>query len=171
MRASLAAVVALACVPATARESAIAHAAERHGIPVSLVEAVVAVESGGDARAVSPKGAMGLMQLMPETAARFGVTDPLDAGQSLDGGCAYLRWLLDRFDGNLALVLAAYNAGEGAVTRYDGVPPFEETREYVRAVLVRLGKTAAPRQAAPGSSIVSLAQAGASSSIVCGGSR
>src|SRR5262245_13681864 len=122
----------LGCVPAIAGDSAIAAAATRHRLPPALVEAVVDVESAGDPRAVSSKGAMGLMQLMPATAARFGVDDPFDPAQSLEGGCAYLRWLLDRFGGNVALGLAAYNAGEGAVERYAGIPPFDETRAYVR---------------------------------------
>ncbi len=99
-----------------------------------LVIAVIEAESGFDPRARSPKGAMGLMQLMPETAKRFGVRDPWDPVQNLRGGMAYLRWLLDRFDGKLSLVLAGYNAGEKAVERYRGVPPFGETRRYVQRI-------------------------------------
>ncbi len=99
-----------------------------------LVLAVIEVESGFNPRARSPKGAMGLMQLMPQTARRFDVEDPWDPVQNLRGGMAYLRWLLDRFDGDLELVLAGYNAGEQMVERYQGVPPFRETRRYVQRI-------------------------------------
>ena len=93
------------------------------------------IESGGDAAAVSPKGAQGLMQLIPETAARFGVKDASDPVQNIKGGVAYLDWLMDQFDLDPVMVLAAYNAGEGAVTANDGVPPYAETRDYVPKVL------------------------------------
>ena len=99
-----------------------------------LVRAVMLTESAGQPRATSPKGARGLMQLMPATAARFGVTHPDDPDQNITGGARYLRWLLDRYDGNMALALAGYNAGEGAVDRYGGIPPFRETQKYVRRV-------------------------------------
>lgn len=114
------------------------NAAARHsGIDPSLIEAVALVESGLDERARSPKGAVGLMQLMPATAARFGVSNPLDPRQNLFGGARYLRELLDRFD-SLPLALAAYNAGEGAVERYGNtIPPFDETVAYVPRVLSR----------------------------------
>ena len=92
------------------------------------------VESGLDPRARSPKGALGLMQLMPATARQYGVKDALDPWQNLRGGAAHLSDLLDRYDGDLTLTLAAYNAGSGAVQRYRGVPPYRETREYVRKV-------------------------------------
>lgn len=168
MRAGSALVLlALVSAPLAAADSRVADVAARHGLPVRLVEAVVAIESAGNPSAVSPKGAMGLMQLMPATAARFGVTDPFDAEESLEGGCAYLRWLLDRFDGSVALALAGYNAGEGAVERHGGIPPFEETRAYVRSVLARLGPSARTRSAA--SSFASLASAGAATSIVVEG--
>lgn len=170
-RLTVVALVALSIRPADASDSLVVLAAERHGLSPSLVEAVVEVESGGDARARSPRGAVGLMQLMPDTAARFGVSDPFDPAQSLDGGCAYLRWLLDRFDGSVELALAGYNAGEGAVDRYDGIPPFDETRAYVRSVLSLLGTSGAPRSRAATSSVVSLAPAGGASSIVAGGGR
>lgn len=166
---SVAMILALGTLPARAFDAELAGAAERHGLPVALVEAVVAVESAGNPHAVSPRGAMGLMQLMPATAARFGVEDPLDLGQSLDGGCAYLRWLLDRFDGSIALALAGYNAGESAVDRYAGIPPFDETRAYVRRVLERYAPASRPSGAAVPSSVVTLAPAGAGSSIVGGG--
>ena len=101
----------------------------------ALVLAVMAVESAGRSEAVSPAGAQGLMQLIPDTAIRFGVADPFDARQNIAGGVAYLDWLLDEFDGDPLLALAGYNAGEGAVQRNNGVPPFEETRDYVPKVL------------------------------------
>lgn len=104
-------------------------------ISPALVLAVIAVESGGDAAAVSGAGAIGLMQLMPDTAARFGVTEATDPAQSIKGGVAYLDWLMGEFGGDAVLALAGYNAGEGAVRRNGGVPPFAETRGYVPKVL------------------------------------
>jgi soluble lytic murein transglycosylase-like protein len=112
-----------------------ASTAERHGVAPRLVMAVVEAESNFDVVALSPRNARGLMQLIPETAARFGVANAFDPVQNLRGGTAYLRWLLARFEGDVALVAAAYNAGEGAVERYLGVPPYAETRAYVRKVL------------------------------------
>ncbi len=109
-------------------------AAERHGVDTRLVEAVVQTESAGNPTAVSPKGARGLMQLMPERAALLGVRDSFDPHQNVDGGVRHLRDLLQSFGGDVTLALAAYNAGEGAVRSYGGVPPFAETREYVRRV-------------------------------------
>lgn len=105
------------------------------GISPALVLAVISVESAGRPAAVSPKGAQGLMQLMPATAARFGVEDATDPAQNIRGGVAYLSWLLRNFDGDAVLALAGYNAGEGAVARNGGVPPFAETRDYVPKVL------------------------------------
>ncbi len=102
-----------------------------------LVRAVIQVESGYDPPAVSRKGAMGLMQLMPAVARRYGVRDALDPAQNIDAGVRHLRSLLLRYGGDLELTLAAYNAGPGAVDRYDGVPPYQETREYVFRVLFR----------------------------------
>lgn len=101
----------------------------------ALALAVASVESGGDPTAESPKGAHGLMQLIPDTAARFGVEDASDPAQNIAGGVKYLDWLMGEFDGDPVLVLAAYNAGEGAVRRNDGVPPYAETRDYVPKVL------------------------------------
>ncbi|WP_051376776.1 lytic transglycosylase domain-containing protein [Burkholderia sp. WSM2232] len=113
-------------------------AAREYNVPPALVRAVVTTESSFDPQAVSPKGALGLMQLMPATARRFGAADSMDPRTNLRAGTRYLRWLLDRFDSDLNLAVAAYNAGEGAVDRYGGqIPPYPETREYVTKVLAR----------------------------------
>ena len=108
--------------------------AQQYGVDEGLVRAVVQVESGFDWRAVSPAGAKGLMQLMDATARGLGVTDPFDPAQNLDGGVRFLRSLLDRFR-SPELALAAYNAGPGAVQRYNGVPPYAETRAYINRVM------------------------------------
>ncbi len=110
------------------------HIAPRMGLDAKLVMAVIQTESAFDARAVSRKNAKGLMQLMPETAARFSVDDPFDPEENIRGGTAYLHWLLQRFDGNVTLALAAYNAGEAAVAHYGGVPPYEETIQYIAKI-------------------------------------
>ena len=107
--------------------------------PVLVLE-VVRAESNFDPRARSHKGALGLMQLIPATARRFGVRDPFEPVQNLRGGMAYLRWLLQRFGGDLRLTLAGYNAGEAAVERHGGIPPYAETRAYVGRILERYGK-------------------------------
>jgi soluble lytic murein transglycosylase-like protein len=109
-------------------------AAERYGVETRLIEAMVQTESAGNPTAVSPKGARGLMQLMPERAALLGVRNSFDPGQNVDGGVRHMRDLLQSFGGDVTLALAAYNAGEAAVRSYGGVPPFAETREYVRRV-------------------------------------
>lgn len=109
------------------------------GIDVRLALAVASVESNFDPKATSPKNARGVMQLIPETAKRFNVADPYDPVQSIKGGLAYLRWLTEHFAGDLLRIIAAYNAGEGAVKQYQGVPPFEETRIYVRRVMELAG--------------------------------
>jgi 2'-5' RNA ligase len=112
--------------------------AQRTGLDPELVRAVIHQESGGNPAAVSPKGARGPMQLMPGTAQRFGVTDPHDPEQAIRAGTDYLKFLNDRFQGNRDLVLAGYNAGEGAVDRYKGIPPYKETQTYVRSINARL---------------------------------
>ncbi len=109
-----------------------------------LVLAIIKAESNFDELALSPKKAMGLMQLIPETAARFNVQKPYDPVQNVSGGMAYLRWLLAYFEGDVALVAAAYNAGEGTVERYRGVPPFGETQAYVARVLKAVGASTHP---------------------------
>ena len=108
--------------------------ARQHRLDPLLVKAVMLTESANRRWAISPKGAMGLMQLMPATARRFGVANAYDPGQNVAGGARYLRWLLDRFGGNVTLALAGYNAGEGAVDRHGGIPPYRETQNYVRTV-------------------------------------
>jgi soluble lytic murein transglycosylase-like protein len=126
-------------LPASAPPSAapyaeiIADLSAEHGVPAELVAAVIQVESGYQERALSPKGAMGLMQLTPETARRFEVADPFDPRQNIDGGIRFLKTLLNRFP--LRLALAAYNAGEATVRRFRGIPPYAETRDYVARIL------------------------------------
>jgi soluble lytic murein transglycosylase-like protein len=113
----------------------ISHTARRHGLDHSLVRAVIKVESDFNPTAISSKGARGLMQLMPGTARDLGVRDCFDPVENVDGGVRYLRMLLDFFDGDLPLALAAYNAGKEAVIQHGGIPPYPETREYVSKVL------------------------------------
>lgn len=113
----------------------IREAAALYRLPESFIRAVIRVESDYNQQVVSHAGACGLMQLMPGTAARMGVTDIFDPRQNILGGARYLRILANRFNGDLVLVIASYNAGEGAVERYRGIPPYEETQRYVRRVL------------------------------------
>ena len=124
-----------------------------------LALTIISVESNFDSYAISRSAAMGLMQLIPQTAKRFGVRNAFDAQQNIRGGLAYLRWLLAYYEGDVALVAAAYNAGEGAVDRHRGVPPFDETREYVRRVVARFGNAPHPfdaRVAAPSSQLAQM---------------
>jgi soluble lytic murein transglycosylase-like protein len=131
----------------------LARAGHEHNLDVDLLASVVKAESDGNAHAVSPAGARGLMQLMPGTAANLGVQDSFQPQQNVQGGSAYLDALLTRYHDNLALALAAYNAGPDAVDRYHGIPPYHETRVYVarvihefnRRVLARAGASATPQ--------------------------
>ena len=145
---AVSAVVATAAAPAEAsRQPEQAHArsgdlrelvhrlSAEEGLDPKLVDSVVRVESGYNPGAVSHKGALGLMQLMPDTAQRLDVDDPFDPEQNVRGGVRELDRLIERYSGNLQLALAAYNAGEGAVERHRGIPPFEETRDYVARVM------------------------------------
>jgi soluble lytic murein transglycosylase-like protein len=119
-------------------------AGEKAGIDPRFIHAVIKQESKYDSRAVSPVGARGLMQMMPATAERFGLKDPFDPAANVEAGTKYLKWLLKRFDGDVSLALAGYNAGEGAVDKYKGVPPYTETQNYVKKIVSNYGKTYHP---------------------------
>jgi soluble lytic murein transglycosylase-like protein len=116
----------------------------RHGIDPRFIHAVIWQESKYKPQALSHAGAQGLMQLMPATARRFGCADPSDMAANVDAGTKYLSWLLKRFNGDVTLALAGYNAGEGAVDKYNGVPPYNETQNYVRKIVAKYGKTVHP---------------------------
>ena|GEM_PF-893116 len=118
--------------------------AKRHGVDPALVHSVVRVESNYQQKAISPKGAQGLMQLIPATASRFGVQNAFEPGQNLEGGVQYLKYLTSRFGGDLRLALAAYNAGEGAVDRHGDIPPYQETQQYVTKVTRELQSRGKP---------------------------
>ncbi|WP_234414107.1 transglycosylase SLT domain-containing protein [Ideonella sp. A 288] len=118
--------------------------APQYRLEPHLVLAIMAAESNFDPTVVSPKNAQGLMQLIPDTAARFNVQDPFDPTQSIKGGMAYLRWLMAYFEGDVTLVAAAYNAGEGTVERYKGVPPFAETQAYIERIRRFIGDLVLP---------------------------
>jgi len=122
-------------------ESYIRSAADQHGLDPQLIHAMIEAESGYNAFAVSPKGALGLMQLMPSTAETYGVWDPMDPHQNINGGVKFMKRLLERFDSDLELALAAYNSGEANVIRHGRkVPPFNETKNYVNRVLENYNK-------------------------------
>jgi hypothetical protein len=119
-------------------DSIIRQASQRHGVSEGLIKAVMHTESGFNVHARSPVGAQGLMQLMPATARRFNVSNAYDPHQNIMAGAQYLSWLMKRFNGNTSMALAGYNAGEGNVKKYGGIPPFRETQDYVRRVTSRL---------------------------------
>jgi hypothetical protein len=127
----------------------IKEAADRYGVAEEVIAAVIEAESQFNPRAVSRRGAQGLMQLMPDTAASLGVGDPFSPRENIHGGVRHLRSLMDRFDNNLPLALAAYNAGHVAVIHHGGIPPYPQTRAYVSRILRRLERDGATRVAAP----------------------
>ncbi|HEX4823171.1 MAG TPA: lytic transglycosylase domain-containing protein [Candidatus Polarisedimenticolaceae bacterium] len=136
-------------LPATIYDPYIDQVARDNGVDPSLVKAVALVESGFNPKAVSNKGARGLMQLLPSTAKQYGVSDLHDPYQNLRAGAAHLRDLLDEFDGNVTLALAAYNAGSGAVHKYGGVPNYQETQQYVKKIENSLGRSSPAVAAKP----------------------
>jgi soluble lytic murein transglycosylase-like protein len=137
----------------TGINEAVERIASEHSLPPQLIHSVIKVESNYNPYAVSVKGAQGLMQLIPDTAHRFGVRDAFNPVENIQGGAKYLRYLLDLYDGNYPLALAAYNAGEAAVAKYGGIPPYAETQNYVTQVRRQLEiakkAAAAKPQAAP----------------------
>jgi hypothetical protein len=132
--------------PAAGLTETVDRIAQQNQLSPRLVHSVIQAESNYDPNAVSPKGALGLMQLIPSTARRFGVSNVFDPADNIQGGARYLKYLLGLYKGDEALALAAYNAGEGAVSRYGGVPPFQETRDYVAKVRRNLAANPAPKE-------------------------
>lgn len=128
--------------PATATDipSLLSDAGHRQGLDPDLLKSMIAEESAFNASAVSPKGARGLMQLMPQTATDLGVSNAFHPGENVYGGALYIRGLIDRYQGDLAKALAAYNAGPAAVDRFGGIPPYKETQTYVRRVIARFNR-------------------------------
>jgi soluble lytic murein transglycosylase-like protein len=133
--------------PPSGIDQAVERIAAEHSLPAELLHSVIKVESNYNPYAVSPKGAQGLMQLIPATARRFGVSDAFDPLENIQGGARYLRYLLDLYNGNYPLALAAYNAGEQAVAKYGGVPPYAETQNYLNLVKKQLDKGVGARRA------------------------
>jgi soluble lytic murein transglycosylase-like protein len=127
--------------PAKSTSQIVREASEKHGVDSDFIRSVIRQESAGNAHAVSPAGARGLMQLMPGTASQLGVDDSFSPEQNVHGGTRYLRELLERYDGDAIKALAAYNAGPKAVDRYKGVPPYRETRQYVQRVILDYNKS------------------------------
>ncbi len=139
-------------VPETSRATSafakeIKETSDKYGVSATLVEAVIRTESAFNPWAVSRKGAQGLMQLMPRTASALGVRDSFNPKQNIDGGVRHLRYLLDRYPGNVPFALAAYNAGEATVDYYRGIPPYPETQQYVQKVMQRSGGSPAAKAA------------------------
>jgi soluble lytic murein transglycosylase-like protein len=128
-------------------------AGKREGVDPKFIHAVIWQESKYNPTAKSHAGAQGLMQLMPATAKRFGCDDPNDEAANVAAGTKYLRWLLERFSGNVELALAGYNAGEGAVDKYNGVPPYNETRNYVKIISQRYGQMYHPITPSPSETV------------------
>jgi len=114
--------------------------ARQYNVPADLIHSIIRAESAYDSHAISPKGAVGLMQLMPETATQYGVSDRFDPTENIAGGVKYLKDLCKLFSGNTAKVLAAYNAGQEALKKFNGIPPYAETREYIRRVMASYSK-------------------------------
>src|SRR5205085_1204127 len=130
-------------------DDAVQRIAGQHSLPPELLHSVIQVESNYNPHAISSKGALGLMQLIPATARRFGVGDVFNPVENIEGGAKYLRYLLDLYNGNYGLALAAYNAGEGAVQKYGGVPPYAETQNYLVLVKKHLEKAVGARKPQP----------------------
>ena len=144
--------LSLPAFSSTSYDPIIKQAALDHQVPEKLIRLVIKYESANNKKAISEKGAMGLMQLMPDTAKRFGVTNAYDPAQNIDAGTRYLKWLMKRYRNNIPWVLAAYNAGEGRVDQYKGIPPYKETRNYVASIMTEYNplyalQTAQKRQA------------------------